>query len=710
MSPNDLSSSFLDFDDPAVEELFHELKRLDNGTPCLQSLVTFIQSVDDLPDGGDFTEKDTATSHHSQGSKESRDTNRNSMSLMPQIHGDGSFPGNRHRLAVWLFLKALLFCPITRMIPVVKSLVRFTHLLLPQNEGNNREQLQLYEYVMGMAPGTFSVHSRLFLIPLSVHVRHLFDGHLLLFLPDVAQLRDMTLYLFQRIVESLKVDAGRMTLEQKMENVGDEAGESPWLRLCSTEGSQFRAGAMNDFYLVQHPDTHRSLRLQTSSKFRSHVSPFAAALNAIITLGEWQEGAVTPTMAQCPEDLLRSEATSTDSSLCKSELRRGLELSGFDGEKVEEMTNALHRFHRAVTTLERYWYEDKEVTNTRTPSSRREDRDSSKGGRGGSGGKGGGSGGQGGGSGGKGGGGIGGDDVFGGQGRLGFPAIIGQFASGTQRRPSIPHHRQFYRAITTLEGYWYEDKEATNTRTSSGRREDQDGGKGGDVKGGGSSGGDDVSGGRGRLGFPEISRQFATQNQARFSGSTWRSEVSDSRRSSSSSPSFDSNWQAQSEDGVLAPEPHAESRVVAASPSDAQRIAGQYRDCGESSSTDRDKPSTRSSPVTLVQPSHPPDESSDTGGTGKKHVDMLAQFPTDQSSLEPSKTDTKVHSRSKDMVAEDKAPTRSSSSAKEVRIREMQMTGSKEGPTNEGSRGTGGNKKKKRFTSTGWRALLPSLR
>ncbi|KAL0069508.1 hypothetical protein AAF712_003543 [Marasmius tenuissimus] len=497
------------------------------------------------------------------------------------------------------------------MIPVVKSLVRFTHLLLPQNEGNNREQLQLYEYVMGMAPGTFSVHSRLFLIPLGAHIHHLLDGHLLLFLPAAAQLRDMTSYLYQRMGERLGVDTGRMTLEQKMENVGDEAGDSPWVRLRSTEGSNFRAGAINDFYLVQHPDTHRSLRLQTSSKFRSHISPFAAALNAIITLGKWQEGAVTPTMAQCPEDLRRSEATSTDSSLCKSELRRGLELSGFDGEKVEEMTNALH---------------------------------------------------------------------------------------------------QFYRAVISLESLWYEDKRVINTRITSSRSENQDGGKGGGVKGGGSSGGDDVSGGRGRLGFPEIGRQFAAQDKARFSGSTWRSEVSDSRRSSSSSPSFDSNWQAQSEDGVLASEPHAESRMVAASPSDAQRIAGQYRDRGESLSTDRDKPSTQSSPVTLVQPSHPPDESSDTGGTGKKHMDMLAQFPTDRSSLEPSKTDTKVHSRSKDMVAEDKAPTRSSSSAKEVRIREMQMTGSKEGPTNEGSRGTGGNKKKKRFTSTGWRALLPSLR
>ncbi|KAJ8085812.1 hypothetical protein PM082_004630 [Marasmius tenuissimus] len=368
-------NSFRAFDDPAVRDLFKEYRATSAGSKMyVRQVVRFLTTrLDAIPDNDEDSEDDATQSIHS---KYSTDT-YNSLGVMPQKHaGGGAFKGSRHRLIVWLFVMARLCCPITNKIPHAKSVVQFAHLLIPQSEIQNLDMLNLYEFIMGMERGTLCIHSRLFIMPVGVGVHVLLDDYLLLFLPTVTLLQRMTTYLYDLAAKRM-TNMSRQMKELTLEEKGN-AEQSPWIKLRSTNGSPFTAGTINEFYLVQHPDLESSSRY-AKLRFESHVSPFAAALNAIVTLGKWQEGEVEPTMPRSMSESSQFHAETAD----KPTLQLALELSGLEVDKAQELDDAFKLFYTAVKTLEDMFRRQQSPA---LRHSRREGRDDGKGGKGGEGG------------------------------------------------------------------------------------------------------------------------------------------------------------------------------------------------------------------------------------------------------------------------------------------------------------------------------------
>ncbi|KAH7869152.1 hypothetical protein F5879DRAFT_986444 [Lentinula edodes] len=185
----------------------------------------------------------------------------------------------------WLIVAKMFRCHVTHHQPYCRPLIQLAHILVPNAEASNDSLLLLYEFMLGMAPRTLCIHSRLFLMPLLVNIHAALDDHLLLIIPSLALLDNIQVYL-EKVHEARR----KRNTEKKVgaNNLWNE------LRKGNVDGlSHFKDGNLYSYHVVLCANNAPALNTffppyQTSG-FYSHISPFAALLNAFRTLYVWKE-------------------------------------------------------------------------------------------------------------------------------------------------------------------------------------------------------------------------------------------------------------------------------------------------------------------------------------------------------------------------------------------------------------------------------------
>ncbi|KAJ3912257.1 hypothetical protein F5877DRAFT_84996 [Lentinula edodes] len=185
----------------------------------------------------------------------------------------------------WLIVAKMFRCHVTHHQPYCRLLIQLAHILVPNAEASNDSLLLLYEFMLGMAPRTLCIHSRLFLMPLLVNIHAALDDHLLLIIPSLALLDNIHVYL-EKVHEARR----KRNTEKKVgaNNLWNE------LRKGNVDGlSHFKDGNLYSYHVVlcanNAPALNTFFSPYQTSGFYSHISPFAALLNAFRTLYVWKE-------------------------------------------------------------------------------------------------------------------------------------------------------------------------------------------------------------------------------------------------------------------------------------------------------------------------------------------------------------------------------------------------------------------------------------
>ncbi|KAJ4491410.1 hypothetical protein C8J55DRAFT_556994 [Lentinula edodes] len=183
-------------------------------------------------------------------------------------------------LLSWLIVAKMFRCHVTHHQPYCRLLIQLAHILVPNAKASNDSLLLLYEFMLGMAPRTLCIHSRLFLMPLLVNIHAALDDHLLLIILSLALLDNIHIYLE-------KVHEARCKRNTKKKWVQTTSGMNCEKGMWTKDGNLYfyhvvlcanNAPALNSFFSPY----------QTSG-FYSHISPFAALINAFWTLYVWKE-------------------------------------------------------------------------------------------------------------------------------------------------------------------------------------------------------------------------------------------------------------------------------------------------------------------------------------------------------------------------------------------------------------------------------------
>jgi hypothetical protein len=95
-------------------------------------------------------------------------------SKTPSLRSTGTAPSERkghsgetarRNLLAWLSVTGHFCCHATSTAPVARMLVQVAHILLPRSTQRDEQLLLWYKFLLGMAPSTLRVHSRLFMVP-----------------------------------------------------------------------------------------------------------------------------------------------------------------------------------------------------------------------------------------------------------------------------------------------------------------------------------------------------------------------------------------------------------------------------------------------------------------------------------------------------------------------------------------------------------------
>ncbi|KAJ4469517.1 hypothetical protein C8J55DRAFT_492198 [Lentinula edodes] len=232
---------------PIDYALQHQVDRLDDGElgrPAV-SVLTSLKQRDNLDN----------QSHKSSTSRVS------GPELTPSKRQGRGAQSAKAWLLGWLIVAKMFQCHVTHYQPYCRLLIQLAHILVPIAEASNDSLLLLYEFMLGMAPRTLCIHSRLFLMPASTSTWR----------------------------KCMKQNANRI-LKKKVgaNNLWNE------LRKGNVDGlSHFKDGNLYSYHVVlcanNAPALNSFFSPYQTSGFYLHISPFAALLNTFWTLYVWKE-------------------------------------------------------------------------------------------------------------------------------------------------------------------------------------------------------------------------------------------------------------------------------------------------------------------------------------------------------------------------------------------------------------------------------------